>query len=62
MKATRRVFMGVVGATALATTAFSGLANAWEPTKPIDFGLWLVPVEERTKLLASFNRLLKRAK
>ncbi|MEC5290481.1 tripartite tricarboxylate transporter substrate binding protein [Aurantimonas sp. C2-6-R+9] len=29
--------MSVVGATALASTLFTGVANAWEPTKPVDF-------------------------
>ena len=37
MAITKRLFMSMVGATALATTAFTGIANAWEPSKPIDF-------------------------
>jgi len=37
MQTTKRRFLGVVGATALAASAFSGAATAWEPTKPIDF-------------------------
>jgi len=34
---TRRTFLGLMTATALSVSAFSGAANAWEPTKPIDF-------------------------
>lgn len=37
MKITKRLFMAMAGATALAATAFSSVANAWEPVKPIDF-------------------------
>lgn len=37
MNINRRVLMSVVGATALASTLFTGVANAWEPTKPVDF-------------------------
>ena len=37
MRQTKRAFMGVMGATALAVGGFSGAANAWEPDKPIDF-------------------------
>ncbi|MEZ5826795.1 MAG: tripartite tricarboxylate transporter substrate-binding protein [Geminicoccaceae bacterium] len=37
MTATKRVFMAMVGATALVTSAFSSTAFAWEPTKPVDF-------------------------
>jgi len=37
MTITKRMFMVMVGATALAATTFSGVANAWEPVKPIDF-------------------------
>lgn len=37
MTITKRLFMSMVGATALATTTFSGIAQAWEPKKPIDF-------------------------
>jgi tripartite-type tricarboxylate transporter receptor subunit TctC len=31
------MFMALAGATALAATTFSSVANAWEPTKPVDF-------------------------
>ena len=34
MKHTKRVFFTLVGAAAV---IFSGVANAWEPTKPINF-------------------------
>jgi len=34
---TRRTFLGLMTATALSVSAFSGAATAWEPTKPIDF-------------------------
>lgn len=34
---TRRTFLGLMTATALSVSAFSGAANAWEPNKPIDF-------------------------
>jgi putative tricarboxylic transport membrane protein len=37
MTITRRVFMTLVGATALTSTLFAGVAHAWEPNKPIDF-------------------------
>lgn len=37
MTINRRVLMSVVGATALASTLFTSVAHAWEPTKPIDF-------------------------
>jgi len=37
MNINRRILMSVVGATALASTLFTGVANAWEPTKPVDF-------------------------
>ncbi len=37
MKTTKRAFMGLLGATALAASAVSSVAHAWEPTKPIDF-------------------------
>lgn len=34
---TRRNFLGLMTASALSVSAFSGAAVAWEPTKPIDF-------------------------
>ena len=37
MTITKRLFISMVGATALATTTFAGIAQAWEPKKPIDF-------------------------
>ena len=37
MAITRRLLMTLVGATALTSTLFSGVAHAWEPNKPIDF-------------------------
>jgi len=37
MTISKRMFMALAGATALAATAFSSVANAWEPTKPVDF-------------------------
>ncbi|MFT6301425.1 MAG: putative tricarboxylic transport membrane protein [Granulosicoccus sp.] len=37
MKPSKRAFLGMASAAALAATTFSGLAQAWEPTKPIDF-------------------------
>lgn len=39
MKSTKRAFLGLASAAAIAATTFSGLAQAqgWEPTKPIDF-------------------------
>lgn len=37
MISTKRAFMGIAGAAAIAASSFSGLAQAWEPTKPIDF-------------------------
>ena len=37
MTITRRVLMTLVGATALTSTLFGGVAHAWEPNKPIDF-------------------------
>ena len=37
MKASKRAFLGMASAAALAATTFSGMAQAWEPTKPIDF-------------------------
>ena len=37
MQTTKKVLIGAMSATALAVTAFSGVANAWEPRKPIDF-------------------------
>ncbi len=37
MKTTKRAFLGMLSATALAASTLSGAANAWEPTKPIDF-------------------------
>ena len=37
MTITKRMFVAMVGATALAATTFSSVANAWEPVKPIDF-------------------------
>ncbi len=37
MNINRRVLMSVVGATALASTLFTSVAHAWEPTKPVDF-------------------------
>jgi putative tricarboxylic transport membrane protein len=37
MTITKRMFLAMAGATALAATAFSSAANAWEPTKPVDF-------------------------
>jgi tripartite-type tricarboxylate transporter receptor subunit TctC len=37
MLTSKRTFLGMATAVALATTTFSGMAQAWEPTKPIDF-------------------------
>ncbi|QHQ34189.1 Bug family tripartite tricarboxylate transporter substrate binding protein [Algicella marina] len=37
MKTTKRTFVTMMGATALALTGFANPAHAWEPTKPIDF-------------------------
>ncbi|WP_206456303.1 Bug family tripartite tricarboxylate transporter substrate binding protein [Aurantimonas marina] len=37
MNINRRVLMSVVGASALASTLFTSVAHAWEPTKPVDF-------------------------
>jgi len=37
MAITSKMLMGLVGAAALTATAFSGVAQAFEPTKPIDF-------------------------
>ena len=37
MKFNKRQFMSMVGATALAVTSFAGLAQAFEPNKPVDF-------------------------
>ena len=39
MKSTKRAFLGMASAAAIAATTFSGLAQAWEPTKPIDFDI-----------------------
>ena len=37
MKSSKRTFLAMATAAALAATTFSGMAQAWEPTKPIDF-------------------------
>ncbi|WP_350333147.1 Bug family tripartite tricarboxylate transporter substrate binding protein [Coralliovum pocilloporae] len=37
MAITKRLLMGLAGAAALTATAFTGIAQAFEPTKPIDF-------------------------
>lgn len=37
MKFTKRFFLGLAGAAAITATAFTGIAQAFEPTKPIDF-------------------------
>ena len=37
MTITRRILMGLAGAAALTSTLGSNIAQAWEPTKPIDF-------------------------
>ncbi|MDB4223764.1 tripartite tricarboxylate transporter substrate binding protein [Granulosicoccus sp.] len=37
MKSSKRTFLAMATAAALAATTFSGAAQAWEPTKPIDF-------------------------
>ena len=37
MKQYKKTMLGMLGATALAASAFAGSASAWEPTKPIDF-------------------------
>jgi putative tricarboxylic transport membrane protein len=43
MSIAKRLFVGIAGAAALATTTFAGIANAWEPTKPIDFVIMAGP-------------------
>jgi tripartite-type tricarboxylate transporter receptor subunit TctC len=37
MKHTKRVFFTLVGIAAIAFSGFAGIANAWEPTKPVNF-------------------------
>ncbi len=37
MRASKRKFLGLMSATAIAASGFSGVAQAWEPVKPIDF-------------------------
>ena len=37
MTIAKKLIVGIAGAAALATTAFSGIAHAFEPNKPIDF-------------------------
>ena len=37
MKHTKRVFFTLVGVAAIAFSGFAGIANAWEPTKPVNF-------------------------
>lgn len=37
MKASKRKLLGILGATTLIVSGFSGVAQAWEPKKPIDF-------------------------
>ncbi|MCP3055680.1 Bug family tripartite tricarboxylate transporter substrate binding protein [Aurantimonas marianensis] len=37
MRINRRILMTMAGAAALTSTLFTGVAHAWEPTKPIDF-------------------------
>lgn len=37
MTIAKKMIVSFVGATALAATAFSGIANAFEPNKPVDF-------------------------
>ena len=43
MTLTKRLFISMVGATALVTTAFTGIAQAWEPKKPVDFVIMAGP-------------------
>jgi len=37
METRKKAFLGMASAVAMAASAFSGVAHAWEPTKPIDF-------------------------
>ena len=37
MQSSKRAFLGIAGAAALAATSFNTLAEGWEPVKPIDF-------------------------
>jgi len=37
MKNKNKLLLGVVGAAAIASSAFTSVVHAWEPTKPIDF-------------------------
>ena len=37
MKHTKRVFFTLVGIAAIAFSGFAGIANAWEPNKPVNF-------------------------
>ena len=37
IKYSKRIFLTALGSAALAFSSFSGMANAWEPSKPIDF-------------------------
>ena len=37
MQSSKRAFLGIAGAAALAATSFNAVAEGWEPVKPIDF-------------------------